>query len=248
MIDKELIKLIEPGVLTTIYGPGGSGKTLLCMLLCKNFLENSEDHIDSDNTDNPNNSNNLSKNQNDKIIYLDSEGGFSTDRFLQISNEEVLDKILFIKPKNFTEQKKAVNEILQLINSKKNIKLVIVDTIAMQYRVEIANKENENSYKNLNKELIRQISLLVEIARTKNIPVILTNQVYSDLETGKINMVGGEMLKYSSKCILELIDISNELDPNSSGLRLLKVQKHRSTANKHFIFRIIGKGIEILQK
>ena len=55
--------------------------------------------------------------------------------------------------------------------------------------------------------------LLAEIARKENIPVIITNQVYSEflsdeeLKAGKeksVSMVGGDILKYWSKCLIEL--------------------------------------------
>jgi len=209
--------LIQSGTITTIYGPGGSGKTLLCILLAEEVL----------------------KNKKNKIIYVDTEGGFSVERFLQVSNDEnILERMIFLKPKNFNEQKKDINHLVKIV--KNNIKLIIVDTIAMQYRLELANRDVEEGFKKTNKELIRQISILTELARTKNIPVVLTNQVYTDLETGKINMVGGEMLKYGSKCLIELMDLSE-------GYRQFILRKHRSLPEKSFTFKIINDGISIVE-
>ena len=51
----------ETDVITTIYGPAGSGKTVLC-LLCSIYVAKS----------------------GKKVVYVDSEGGFSLERFRQI--------------------------------------------------------------------------------------------------------------------------------------------------------------------
>ena len=87
-------------------------------------------------------------------------------------------------------------------------------------------------------ELGKQISYLNEIARKKNIPVILTNQVYADFEDkNKVKIVGGDLLKYSSKCLLEL-----QITP--AGNRKCIVRKHRSLEDEQeIIFKIVEGGI-----
>jgi hypothetical protein len=43
---------------------------------------------------------------------------------------------------------------------------------------------------------------MTEIARKKKIPVLISNQVYADFEDkDKVNLVGGDLLKYGSKCL-----------------------------------------------
>jgi len=67
---------------------------------------------------------------------------------------------------------------------------------------------------------------------------LVTNQVYSDFEEkNKVNLVGGDILKYGSKCLLEL-----QKTPASN--RKIIVRKHRSVPENRFrIFKIVEGGI-----
>jgi len=116
----------------------------------------------------------------------------------------------------------------------------------MLYRLELAeNTKNRNIIQEINSKLARQMRLLAEIARKENIPVLITNQVYSEflseeeLRQGKekqVFMVGGDILKYWSKCILEL--------KNERGRRTLFIRKHRSIGEKKLDFEIVSSGIK----
>ena len=86
-----------------------------------------------------------------------------------------------------------------------------------------------------NKELAYQLSTLSRIARRKKIPILVTNQVYSDFKTGDISMVGGDLLKYWSKCIIKL----EKLDSSYKAT----IVKHRSLANKSVYFDIKERGL-----
>ena len=79
---------------------------------------------------------------------------------------------------------------------------------------------------------------LTEIARKKNIPVLVTNQVYMDFdEKDKVNIVGGDILKYGSKCLIEL-----QITPD--GNRRLIIRKHRNIqAERELLFKIVEAGI-----
>jgi DNA repair protein RadB len=91
----------------------------------------------------------------------------------------------------------------------------------------------------VNKDLGMQISYLSEIARRKNIPVLVTNQVYSSFEEREnIKMVGGDILKYGSKCLIEL-------QKGHNGIRKAVLKKHRSIAeDREAVFKIVNSGIE----
>ncbi|MGV8168641.1 MAG: DNA repair and recombination protein RadB [Candidatus Nanoarchaeia archaeon] len=210
ILDNMLNGGYESGVITTIYGPPGSGKTNLC-LLC------------------------LTKNANKKIIYIDTEGSFSIDRIKQLSDnyEEILKNVIILKPVNFEEQKKVFEKLKAIITDK--IGLIIVDSIAMLYRLEIG--INKDTFK-VNRDLGVQLVDLVHIARKFKIPVIITNQVYADFEDkNKVNIVGGDILKYASKCLIEL-------QKSEKGKKLI-LRKHRSLPEgKEFEFKIINEGIE----
>lgn len=91
----------------------------------------------------------------------------------------------------------------------------------MLYRLEIG--KNEDIYM-INRELGQQISFLTEITRKNCIPVLITNQVYANFEDkNRVNMVGGDILKYGSKCLVEL-------QKRDDGERKAILHKHRSIA------------------
>ena len=130
-----------------------------------------------------------------KVIYIDTENGFSIDRFKQLTNDlSLLDNLLLIRVKNFQEQIEKINSLKKL----KNIGLVIIDSLGNHYREEV-----KKEHKEVNEKLAEHLNDLREITRN-NIPVLLTNQVYADIEKNKIVPVGGEMVKKFCKKIIEL--------------------------------------------
>ena len=216
ILDKMLDGGYETDVITTIYGPSGSGKTGLCILCAITIAR-------------------LGK----KVIYIDTENNFSVERFKQIcsainlNHKKILNSIVFLKPVSFEEQKKTFVKLKDLVNNK--IGLIIIDTIAMLYRLEIG--KNDDVYE-VNRELGGQLAYLNEITRKKNIPVLVINQVYADFDNKeKINMVGGDLLRYASKCLIEL-------QTTPSGNRLAIIKKHRSIKEeKEITFKIVEGGI-----
>jgi len=206
----------EKDVITTVYGPAGSGKTVLCLLCTISVARSGK-----------------------KVIYVDCEGGFSIERLKQVCSHisqdyrKILDNIIFLKPTSFEEQKKSFEKLKGIVTDK--IGLIVVDTIAMLYRLELGKSED---VRDVNRELGRQIAYLTEIARKSNIPVLITNQVYTDFdEKDKVNIVGGDILKYGSKCLIEL-----QITPDNN--RRLILRKHRHIQeHKEILFKIVEGGI-----
>ena len=224
----------ETDIITTLYGPGGSGKSNLCVIVATSQAK-----------------------KGNKIIFIDTEGGFSTDRFKQIhqgTKEEIqtaLQNILLLKPTSFAEQEKAFEQMLTHVK-KETISLIIIDSIAMLYRLELGDAIQSNDSEQIskvNRKLAKQLRVLNEIARKQNIPVIVTNQVYSQFlnttdyslpttnsaQERQVSMVGGDLLKYWSKCLIELKGYNNK--------RKLILKKHRSLPVKELAFEIIKTGI-----
>ena len=116
----------------------------------------------------------------------------------------------------------------------------------MLYRLELAEarKKGLDSVRKVNSDLANQMKILYEIARKKDIPVLITSQVYNnflneeDWLAGKeagVNVVGGDLLKYWSKCIIEL--------KNKSGKKRAILRKHRSLPERELNFEICNEGI-----
>lgn len=216
----ELCNGIEKDVITTIYGPAGSGKTNFCILLAVDVIDKGK-----------------------KVLYIDTDGSFSTERLRQITDarnmdlKSILDNLIFYKPVNFQEQKNVFDKLKDV--STDTLGLVIVDSIAMLYRLELG-KNSEEIY-GINRELGRQLSFLSEISRKKKIPIMITNQVYSSFEEkDKVNMVGGDILRYSSKCLVEIKPYKNA--------RKARLVRHRSLPQDSEVsFKITQSGAELLK-
>lgn len=201
-------------VITTFYGPSGVGKTTLCILAAITVVRSGK-----------------------RVIYIDTEASFSVERLIQLAPDDyeyILSNLLFLRPVDFEEQQKAFDKLRTLVD--KNIGLVVIDTISMLYRLAVG--QTKDVY-DVNKKLGMQLSFLTEIARKKHIPVIIANQVYSSFEDkDKVNMVGGDILRYSSKTLIEL-------QSSVTGSRTLIIRKSRSLPEgKMFDFDIIQEGIK----
>jgi len=226
---KELDLWLEGGydkdTITTIYGPAGSGKTNLCIIAAVHQAL-----------------------KGNKVIYIDTEGSFSADRLRQIGGStDIIKNILILRATTFWEQRECFNRLLTEV--KKSISLIIVDSISMLYRLELgfANQQSREKASIINRSLGRQLRILTEISRKKNIPVLVTNQVYSNFartddpeqimqQRKEVRMVGGDILKYWSKCLIEL--------QKEERKRKAILRKHRSIPEKELEFVITEKGIE----
>ena len=204
-------------VVTTLYGPAGSGKTNIALLAALTVAR-----------------------QGKKVIFIDTEGGVSVDRASQMMPEapELLKQIFFLSPTNFQEQKSCVEKLSKLVNDK--IGLIVIDSIAMLYR--LAAGRADHVYE-VNRELGLQLGQLTHIVRTKKIPVLLTNQVYHSFDDANtVNVVGGDVIKYGSKCLIEL-----QILPR--GGRRAVLRKHRFLPEERSVtFRIVNAGLELVRE
>jgi len=200
---------LEPGVITNIYGEAGAAKTSFALEAAKSCIEKGK-----------------------KVIFIDTEGGFSVERFCQMNKKEKLDMMFLIEPKTFKEQDTAISAIEEKLK-KEDIGLIIIDSLVALYRLELHNGEAQS----VNRTLSRQMATLVRLAKEHDIPVIATNQVYSDFETGNLELVGGDIPKYSSKCLVLL-------EKQEWGKRKMTMIKHRSLPEgRQAVFEIKNEGL-----
>lgn len=213
-LNKWLYGGYESDIITTLYGGAGSGKTNFCLLAAVSQAK-----------------------KDTRVLFIDTEGGFSVERVKQLAGDEsekVLQNIIVLKPTSFSEQKEAFKELLKYV-TKDHLGLVVVDGMTMLYRLDFgAARAQKGELQSINSELARQMRTLAEIARKQGIPVIVTNQVYQWEHEDR--MVAGDILKYWSKCLIELV--------NDSGTRVAFLRKHRSLPEKKFEFQIVNEGIK----
>lgn len=153
-----------------------------------------------------------------KVLYLDSEGTFSLDRLRQLDPlcDSYLSSIFLLHPTSFLEQER------QILALSSKVSLVVLDTIGYHYRTfwkedpEVANAS-----------LVRQLQFLSSFSRTHHIPVLLINQVYSNIDRGGVRNVGGNIVRKWCKYILLLEKnpgrmTLEEPDAKSISLRILE--------------------------
>lgn len=197
---------LEKGVITNVYGESGTGKTNFCVQVAAEVAKTG------------------------KVAYIDTEGGFSPERAAQIGGEDILDNFVMKDPVEFRQQEEAINQLDALVEQE-DIELVVVDSAVSLYRLKV----NGDNAQEINQKLSNQLSELSKIARTHDIPVILTNQVYTSFDEEDLELVGRDVPKYWSKCLLKM----------SQDPRKIKIAKHRSLPKgRSRTFKITDKGLE----
>src|SRR3989338_1303868 len=109
-LNKWLYGGYETDIITMIAGPPGSGKTNLVILASVSQAKKGK-----------------------KVLFIDTEGGFSVDRVRQLVEEnqeddKILENIILMKPTNFEEQKKDFEKLSKEIKSV-NVGLIVVDSM-----------------------------------------------------------------------------------------------------------------------
>ena len=157
-----------------IYGIAGTGKTTLAMMSSIKLAR-----------------------ENKSSFFIDSENGFSTERFKQLAGkdyEKLLEKILVVKVKSFKEQHNVIKQLLRIRNK---FSLIVIDTLTGYYR-RLLNSKQELA----NKMLISQMKMLNSVSRY--CPVIIVSQVYNSIENNEIRPVGGKILFNRLNNLIEL--------------------------------------------
>jgi DNA repair protein RadB len=185
---------VETKIITQIYGPPATGKTNICLQLAINCVRAGK-----------------------KVVFIDTEGGHSVDRIRQLAGNDfkkVLENSIFFEPTKFEEQVEIIDNLEKIVNE--HFGLIVVDSAVALFRT----GTEEDKLVAMNRQLSKQLEKLREIAKKFNLAVIITNQVYSSFENGGVEPVGGNILKYWSKTIIEL--------QKKDGTRIAILKRHRS--------------------
>ncbi|XP_039182788.1 DNA repair protein RAD51 homolog 2 isoform X2 [Crotalus tigris] len=179
---EDLDKILHGGIacdsLTEITGPSGCGKTQLCIMMSLlATLPTNMGGLDG------------------AVIYIDTESAFTAERLVEIAQHRfphyfaTEEKLIAMTNKVLVYQELTCDSVLKRIKSleeeiiSKNVKLIIVDSVASVIRKEFDTKRQGN-LKERSNLLSKEASILKYLAEEFSIPVILTNQITTWLSDG----------------------------------------------------------------
>jgi len=185
----EMTDGIPEKMVSQVYGEYATGKTTLCLQMCVRASRAEK-----------------------KSFFIDTEGGFSPERLVQMGGETTLKDVMVFEVRDFSEQTERVIGLEGMMSGK--VGFVCVDSVVSLYRLEAS---DYNTRLDLSREMGRQLLVLSRIARTNNIPVLVTNQVYEKMSSDSnrkyiskgiskegVMPLGGDVLKYWCKMIVKL--------------------------------------------
>lgn len=210
-LDRLLGGGFESGIITQVYGEAGTGKSNIAQQLSIQAVA-----------------------RGFRVIFIDTEG-FSPERFRQIAGEgaeQVAGRILIFEPVSLEQQHSSIRDASRIAG--RDTGLVVLDSATSLYRVLLESDDDRAVRRNL----FAQMSELQELARRRRIPVLITNQVYTDIETGRLRPLGGTALEHMCKAIVSL-------EKAGESLRRARLVKHRSLPEGETAeFRLTSKGLE----
>ncbi|WP_435076199.1 DNA repair and recombination protein RadB [Halococcus sp. AFM35] len=207
------------GSVTQVYGPPAAGKTNLALSAAVETAVAGE----------------LS-------YYIDTEG-LSVARFEQLARaraadlDELTSRIVVGEALDFDEQEEAVRDAEDLAE---RASLVVLDSATGFYRLERTNRDEGEALRQVG----RQVTHLLSLARRHDLAVLLTNQVFADPddESGRVRALGGNTLSHLTSVILRL-------ERFRAGNRRATLEKHDAkAAGDTCRFEITDSGLESVEE
>jgi DNA repair protein RadB len=207
------------GSVTQVYGPPAAGKTNLALSAAVETAV-----------------------AGDLSYYIDTEG-LSVARFEQLARaraadlEDLTSRIVVAEALDFDEQDEAVRDAEDLAD---RASLVVLDSATGFYRLERTNRDEGEALRQIG----RQVTHLLALARKHDLAVLLTNQVFTDpeSESGRARALGGHTLSHLTSVILRL-------ERFRAGNRRATLEKHGSqAAGETCQFTITDSGLEAVEE
>ncbi|MCM2464726.1 DNA repair and recombination protein RadB [Methanoculleus oceani] len=186
---------LERRTITQIYGEPASGKSTFCLMAAVASLR-----------------------AGNSVVYIDTEG-FSVERFTQLAGENAgafADRLYLFEPLDFAQQGAMIADTEGLLkrDGQAAVGLLVMDSATALYRTEL----------DLGREALRRLShhmiKLLGLAKKYDIPVMITNQIFMDIERDRVAGLGGTALEHLSKAIIRL--------EKKDSVRRAMLRKHRS--------------------
>ncbi|KUK60861.1 MAG: DNA repair and recombination protein RadB [Methanoculleus marisnigri] len=186
---------LERRTITQIYGESASGKSAFCLMAAVASLR-----------------------AGNSVVYIDTEG-FSVERFTQIAGAdaaEFADRLYLFEPLDFAQQGTMIADTEGLLKASDHapIGLLVMDSATALYRTEL------DLGREALRKLLHHMIKLLGLAKKYDIPVLITNQIFMDIERERVSGLGGTALEHLSKAIVRL--------EKKDSVRRAMLRKHRS--------------------
>lgn len=188
---------LERGTVTQLYGPPAAGKTNVALQAAVRTAADGG-----------------------TVVYVDTEG-LSVDRFGQVLEahaedpDEASSRIIVTDAHDFDEQAEAVRDVQDFAE---RADLVVLDSATGFYRLQRG--EDVEGGEAL-RGVANQVTHLLSLARRHDLAVLLTNQVYTDVDAEKTRPLGGHTLTHWTGTVVRL-------DRFRGGNRRASLEKHRA--------------------
>jgi DNA repair protein RadB len=193
-----------------IFGEPGSGKTTLAIQLAVNVIRCEK-----------------------RVIFVTPER-FPGERFAQIAGTDAGSiglRLLVFEVKSFDQQRAVLHNVKKI--AKENVGLVVLDATTSLYRLE----QSKNTEITLRRALANQLLLLLGLAKKYDLSVVVTNQVYSDVETDEVLPVAGYLIDNLSKVVIQFVKTNGDR-------RCTIVKKHPTQPrDARACFKITSQGL-----
>jgi DNA repair protein RadB len=206
---------VERGTVTQVYGAPAAGKTNVA-------LSTAVEVAAGDGT----------------AVYIDTEG-LSVARFEQILDARTDDpdaaasNVVVSDAHDFEEQAEAVRDAGDFAE---RAALVVLDSATGFYRLERDDEDGGDALRTV----ADQVTQLLSLARKHDLAVLVTNQVFTDVEDGsdRVRPLGGHTLNHWTGVVVRL-------DRFRGGKRRATLEKHQSKPEgEQTRFQITDAGVE----